>query len=132
MKTGFAVLFISLFLISCSVLEDDCLCTTEYRYYLVTVVDTLGAPVDSLTVSVKDKNGSELNISQENQIFGSGNYIVFNDSFTSMFVSVTDTEKIIFTAADGVRNVIGEYLFDTDRCRCHINKISGPDTLVIK
>lgn len=131
-KTVSVVFLILSAFISCSIADDDCICTTEFRYYTVSIVDTLKVPVDSLTVSVKDKNGNELNISQENQIFGPGNYIVFNDSFTTMFISANETERIIFTASDGIRNVQGEYLFGTDRCRCHINKVSGPDTLVIR
>jgi hypothetical protein len=118
--------------ISCSTIDEDCLCTEEYRFFLVTVVDTLGVPIDSLTVTIRDKDGDELNVLQESHPFGPGKYTVLNDSFTQMFCSCTTPEKIYFSATDGSRIATGEYLFNTDKCRCHINKISGPDTLVIR
>jgi hypothetical protein len=118
--------------ISCSTIDEDCLCTEEYRFFLVTVVDTLGVPIDSLTVTIRDKDGDELNVLQESHPFGLGKYTVLNDSFTQMFCSCTTPEKIYFSATDGSRIATGEYLFNTDKCRCHINKISGPDTLVLR
>ena len=118
--------------VSCSVVDEDCLCTTEYRYVLVTVVDTIGVSVDSLEVTIKDKDGNKLDVKQEADVFGSGKYIVLNDSFTELFCSCTEAEKIYFSATDGNGIAAGEYLFNTDRCRCHINKVSGPDTLVLR
>ncbi|MBE0538279.1 MAG: hypothetical protein IH620_01095 [Ignavibacterium sp.] len=118
--------------ISCSIVDEDCLCTTEYRYALVTVVDTIGVPVDSLAVTIKDKDGNKLDVQQEPDIFSAGKYIVLNDSFTQMFCSCTKPEKIHFSATDGNRVTIGEFLFNTDECKCHINKVEGPDTLVLR
>ena len=117
---------------SCSTVDEDCMCTEEYRFFLVTVVDTMGVPVDSLTIMIKDKDGDELDVQQQDQIFGPGKYTVLDDSFTKMFVSPAVSEKVTFTATDGTRNVTGEYLFNTDKCRCHINKVSGLDTLVLR
>lgn len=130
------ILFLSFLLIiatvSCSTVDEDCMCTEEYRFFLVTVVDTLGIPVDSLDISIRDKDGDELDVLQESHPFGPGNYTVLNDSFTQMFCSCTTPEKIYFSATDGSRIATGEYLFNTDKCRCHINKVSGPDTLVLR
>lgn len=132
MKT-LLILFLSVIvLFSCSTVDEDCLCTEEYRFFLVTVVDTLGVPVDSLNVTIRDKDGDELNVVQDPYPFGAGKYTVLNDSFTQMFCSCTTPEKIYFSATDGNRIAAGEYLFNTDKCRCHINKVSGPDTLVIR
>ena len=118
--------------ISCSTVDEDCMCTEEYRFYLVTVVDTLGVPIDSLDITIKDKDGDELNVLQDPHPFGAGKYTVLNDSFTDMFCACGTTQKIYFSATDGNRSASGEYLFNTDECKCHINKISGPDTLILK
>jgi len=40
--------------------------------------------------------------------------------------------KIFFTGTKNNLEVTGEYLFNTDECRCHVNKVAGPDTLVLK
>ena len=100
--------------------------------YLVTIVDTLGVPIDSLDITIKDKDGDELNVLQDPHPFGAGKYTVLNDSFTEMFCSCGTTQKIYFSATDGNRIANGEFMFNTDECRCHINKVSGPDTLVIR
>ena len=58
--------------VSCSTVDEDCMCTEEYRFFLVTVVDTLGVPVDSLDVTIRDKDGDELDVLQESHPFGAG------------------------------------------------------------
>ncbi len=118
--------------VSCSTVEKDCICTDEYRFYLVAVVNTLGAPVDSLNVTIRDKDGDELNVQQDSHPFGAGKYTVLNDSFTQMFCACGTPEKIYFSASDGSRITAGEYLFNTDDCKCHINKVAGQDTLVLR
>ena len=60
MKSLLSVIFILFVIFSCSEIDKDCLCTEEYRTYLVTVVDTLGVPVDSLNITIKDKDGLSL------------------------------------------------------------------------
>ena len=132
MKKFLIIILIALVFYSCSEVNNDCICTQEFRSYQVTVVDTLGVPVDSLAITIKDKDGDALDVQQQDQIFGPGKYTVLDDSFTRMFVSPTIAEKVTFTATDGMRTVAGEYLFSTDVCRCHIDKVSGPDTLVLR
>ena len=132
MKTLLILLLLIIGLVSCSTVEEDCMCTEEYRFYLVTVVDTLGVPIDSLTVTIKDKDGDELDVAQYPHPFGTGKYTVLNDSFTQMFCSCTIPEKIYFSATDGNSVAAGEFLFNTDECKCHINKVEGPDTLVLR
>lgn len=132
MKILLVLLLIILTVVSCSTVDEDCMCTEEYRFYLVTVVDTLGVPVDSLTVTIRDKDGDELDVVQESYAFGPGKYTVLNDSFTQMFCACGTVQKVYFSAADGNRVAAGEFLFNTDECKCHINKVSGPDTLFLR
>jgi hypothetical protein len=132
MKKITVIILFSLITFSCSEIDQDCMCTEEYRSYLVTVVDTLGIPVDSLDVTVRDENGAELSVVQDQYPWGVGNYTVMSDSFTKIFCSCTLPEKIYFSATDGNRIANGEFLFNTDECYCHVYKVSGPDTLVLK
>ena len=132
MKTILLSFIFVIVAVSCSTVDEDCLCTMEYRYTLVTVVDTLGTPVDSLTVTIKDNDGDELDVQQESSIFGAGKYTVLNDSFTHILCSCGTPQQIYFSATDGNRIADGEFIFNTDECRCHINKVSGPDTLVLR
>ena len=132
MKTLLIPFLLVIAIVSCSTVDEDCMCTEEYRFYLVTVVDTLGVPVDSLDVTIRDKDEDELDVVQDPHPFGAGKYTVLNDSFTQMFCSCTEPEKIYFSSTDGIRTAAGEHLFNTDKCKCHINKVSGPDTLVLR
>lgn len=132
MKSLFTTILILLVVNSCSDLEEDCVCTEEYRTYIVTVVDTLGVPVDSLIVTIKDKDGDELDVQQEPFYLDEGKYTVLNDSFTHIMCSCGTPQIIYFSATDGNRTATGEFMFNTDDCKCHINKISGSDTLVLR
>lgn len=131
MKIFFVIILFSLITFSCSEIDQDCICTEEYRSYLVTIVDTLGVPVDSLNITIKDNDGDELNVLQDPHTFGAGKYTVLNDFFTEMFCACGTTQKVYFSATDGSRIAKGEFMFNADECRCHINKVSGPDTLVL-
>lgn len=131
-KTGSVVFLILSAFVSCSVLDDDCICSMEFRYCIVTVVDSLGIPADSLIVTIKDIDGDELDVQQDQYFTDEGKYTVLNDSFTHIMCACGTQQKIYFSATDGIRTANGEFMFNTDRCRCHINKVSGPDTLVLR
>ena len=131
MKILFVLMLLLIILNSCSTVENDCMCTMEFRAYLVTVINSAGVPIDSLSLLIRDKDGNELNVEQTYFPYSGGMYTVLTDSFTKMFCSCGTPEKIYFTATDGTRTASAEYLFNTDECKCHINKVSGPDTLVI-
>lgn len=128
----FSCLVIAFLFASCSTVDRDCLCTEEYRFFLVTVVDTLGIPVDSLNVIIKDKDGDELDVQQEQYFLDEGKYTVLNDSFIHIMCACGTPQKFYFSATDGNRTATGEFMFNTDECKCHINKVSGPDTLVLR
>ena len=123
---------ISIIISSCSEIDKDCACTEEFRSYLVTVVDTLGIPVGSLTVTIKDKDGDELDVQQDQYFTNEGKYMILTDSFTHIMCACGTPQKIYFSATDGSRTANGEFMFNTDECKCHINKVSGPDTLVLR
>ncbi|MFZ1281459.1 MAG: hypothetical protein WAR59_11515 [Ignavibacteriaceae bacterium] len=132
MKSLFGLILILFIVNSCSEIDKDCICTEEYRTYLVTVVDTLGVPVDSLTVTVKDKDGDELDVHQDQYSLDEGKYTVLTDEFTPIMCTCGTPQAIYFSATDGIRTANGEFMFNTDDCKCHITKVSGPDTLVIR
>jgi hypothetical protein len=93
MKILFLLFLLIIATVSCSTVDEDCMCTEEYRFFLVTVVDSLGIPVDSLDVTIRDKDGGELDVLQESHLFGPGKYTVLNDSYTQMFCSCTTPKK---------------------------------------
>ena len=130
----FVLLIVSIPLIlwkQCSDDPDDCMCTEEFRMYFVTVVDSLGNPVDSLLTTITNDRGKEYNFEGYTPPpFMPGAYFVMMDGYQGDFSR--GTGKIFFKGAKNNLEVTGDYLFNTDKCRCHVYKVSGPDTLILK
>ena len=113
--------------------EDNwnCLCTEEFVTYYVTVVDSLGEPVDSLITSVPNDRGKRYDFGQvEPPPYMMGTYVVMTDGFKSDFSSRQG--KVFFTGIKNNKTATAEFFFKTDKCNCHVNMIAGPDTLVLK
>jgi len=125
-------LFFSLLLWNnCTDESSDCICTEEFRTYLVTVIDTLGNPVDSLQITVTNSRGKYYNFdTYSTSPFMQGACFVMTDGYESDFS--TRPEKIIFQGTKDDKETIVEFYFNTDKCRCHVYKAAGPDTLVLK
>ena len=115
----------------CSDESNDCICTEEFRMYLVVVVDTLGIPVDSLQTTIKNELGKECGFNEPGAPpYPQGAYFVMTYGYQDDFS--TKPEKFFFGGKKNELEVMGEYLFNTDKCHCHIYKVAGPDTLVLK
>jgi hypothetical protein len=113
-------------------IESNCICTTEFVSSKVTIIDSTGVPVDSLNIVVKDKAGNILNVQQDDNNFMPGHYTVLNDGFLKLLCGQILPQRFDFSADDGKKSVSARYYFLTGDCCCHINKVAGPDTLVIR
>jgi len=114
---------------SCSLLEDNCICTQEFVMYTVLVFDNSNQPVDSLTVEIKNVRTGKIYTFLEKIYLGKGVYQVMNDGYTKEFTE--EPEVIVFKGSKSGAEVESVYLFNTDKCRCHVQKLSGKDTLKI-
>jgi len=133
MKCPIFILFtLSIILFTnCSDEQPDCLCTTEFRMYFVAVIDTLGNPVDSLQTKITNSKGKEFAFDNHYPPPNmSGIYFIMSDGYQYDFT--TRPEKILFRGNKNSLGVTAEFFFNTDKCRCHVHKVSGPDTLVLK
>ncbi len=124
----FPAVLILLLLSSCTTEMEDCICTEEFRVISVLITDGSGDPIEGLTATITDEKGKHYILPDSAPL--SGYYIVMSDKYVQDFS--TSAKKILFTAASDSGSVNGEYFINTDRCKCHIQKISGPDTLVFK
>jgi len=95
----------------------------------VVVVDEQNNPAVRLTTTIKDERGKTYNLSQEPPFF-EGHYSVMTDTYVNDFSQVP--KKILFNGKQDSLEVNAYFLINTDECRCHIYKVSGPDTLVLK
>jgi hypothetical protein len=115
---------------SCFDEEPDCVCSLEFRTYLVTVIDTLGNPVDSLEAIITNTRGKEFNFDELSPPpYMQGAYYVMTDGYENDFT--IRPEKILFKGTKDGIEVTGEFYFNTDECRCHVYKIAGQDTLIL-
>ena len=112
---------------SCSTTENDCICTEEFRSYTVTVVDQNDQPVNSLNIEIKSKTSGNYFYIEQSTYLDEGKYVVMDDSHTQSFTVIPQT--IIFSANKNSIHIEEEFVFSTDACKCHISKVSGPDTI---
>ncbi len=131
-KVFLLLIIILVFTISCSTIEKDCICTDVFATSMVLIIDPTGVPLDSLNITIKDKDGNSLNIKQDFYTLRLGRYTVLNDGYLNQLCGQLIPQKFFFSATDGNKTVSAEYLFNTDDCCCHINKVAGPDTLVLR
>jgi hypothetical protein len=117
-----------LFVYSCSE-GEDCPCTMEFRMITVVVVDTSNNLVLGLTTTVKDDSGKVYNVYNDPQFFP-GHYTVMDDNYTQELT--TQPKRFLFTGVKDSLTVNGEFFVNTDKCKCHVEKVSGPDTLILR
>ncbi len=117
-----------------SCLDSDpslpCACTLEFRFFTVTVVDNAGQPAEGVSISVRRvSDGAVLN--QDSSLGqGPGVYVILTDSNIQDVTEAGTTVEVLGTLGD--MGFTAEYIFDRDACQCHVNKISGPETVQLE
>ena len=105
---------------------DDHPCTDLYAAVGVSVVDASGAPVTGLeSVSRFEDSGQELRLTQSG--IADGFYLIVDDS---QLPRISKAGEAVRFDARGTRGAVaGQFLIGSDGC--HVEKIDGPDTLVM-
>jgi hypothetical protein len=125
----FFVTALVIFSSACSTTESgkDCICTEEFRIEYVFITDAQGLPIDDLTtVMINETSGDTL----ENNgafVYEPGMYWLIDDNYLSRLTEYPQT--FTFKAENDSVSVGAVYQFATDNCKCHVQKLSGPDTL---
>ena len=101
-------------------------CTEEFRSWTITVVDDAGAPVAGLDVDViRSATGALLPYGGPG--FEAGAYRIMDDGMREELAA--DGESVVVEEAGAVTTFRADFRFGTDVSRCHVEKISGPDTV---
>lgn len=116
----------SLSALACSSIEN-CICTGEFVTISVTIVDENNSPVTGLITKVRDVTGKTYNVS-EYRYPEPGVYTIMTDGYVRSFTTLP--KEIIFSGKSDSFEVTGKFSINTGECKCHVNKLSGPDTLV--
>ncbi len=107
---------------------EGCVCDSSFRIAVVTVVDTDGTPVVGVAITVT-RLSTEENIEFTPADLPDGVYIILDDGF----VDAVDMDGEVFRVVGRKDNAgfMQDYVFGSDVCRCHLTRISGPDSIVM-
>lgn len=105
---------------------DPCACTEEFRSFTVKLVDSDGSPLRNVSFDVTIlRTGEKVNVVE----WVPGVYTVFDDNFTDQ---ILPNEIIRVKAIKDATIASRDFIFTvTEPCRCHVQKVSGPDVIVL-
>ena len=102
-------------------------CTEEFRIYGVYVIDTAGVKMPGLDHSVTIANsGQRIGVDSTIAPPADGWYPLISDAEGGLLGPTG--ALVLFSATDGAVTAEGDFLFVAGAC--HVEKLSGPDTVV--
>jgi hypothetical protein len=105
----------------------DLACTQEFRIYGVYVTDTAGVLLPGLDHSVIIRNiGQEIHVDSSVAQAADGWYPLISDTEGSVLGPTG--ALVTFVATDNTVTATGDFVFVAGPC--HVEKLSGPDTVV--
>ena len=115
---------------ACSVPAAPCVCTLEFRIFTVTVLNASGEPAEGVSISVRRvSDGADL--TEPNDLLPTpGVYVILTDGNRDDVSENGTAVEVVGTLGD--TGFTAEYVFDRDACNCHVNKVSGPDTVQLE
>lgn len=129
-KTIGLFLVLGFLMLSCSDSVEcaDIVCTKEFRTVSIWFVDANGNPQIVKEFTVVNKRTGEI-MTAINDMASQGLYVVASDADLLKLSEKGDNVQI--TAINSKTNVKvqADFVISGGLCACHINKISGPDTL---
>ena len=118
-------------ILSCSdTLTETCACTTEFRFFTVTVVDAQGQPAEGVEISAR-RVSDGLDLTPDDVGLGQpGVYVVLTDNAVDHVTEEGTLVEVVGTRGDtGLR---AEFVFNRDDCQCHVSQVSGPGTVQLE
>lgn len=138
------ILFLMLpaILVSCSEEGFDCsVCGDPDKAFYVTVVDTLGIPVNNLNIIIKDGCGNILNVPQNPFSSAFGQYTIVDDELLDLqSILLNCNKEISFSASNGTKTIETIFKFsvgDGATCYCdypviNIYNYQNPPIIIFK
>ena len=117
----------------CVMEQTQCACTEEFRSFGIVVRDADG-PVDSARVRIfrvsDDKELSHDTTWLPNP--DKGHVVAFSDNNLKDIPANARTMEIRVVATRGAKTGEERMTLGTQECRCHVEKVAGKDTVLIK
>jgi len=112
---------------ACILTDDMILCSDEFVSVQFRVVDVSGEPQDSFAVTVRNaRTGEVYSVRQPHS--GEGVYHALDDGFMDRIRGIA---PLIVHGERGDREFDASFLMGVDEDGCHIQKVAGPDTVVV-
>lgn len=114
---------------ACSSPDGGLVCTASFAFVTAIAIDSAGAPVDGLVVSDSVlRTGMRFDIGQLNGVGTPGTIVIWDDTHLTSVRRSGDSVRV--TGAATARGFLATWQFGSDGC--HVRKLSGPDTVVVR
>jgi hypothetical protein len=124
-----SAILVALTVTACNDSTGACACTEEFRYFTVTVLDDAMQPATNVTLTRTNlRTGQVLEPGWLGDLVP-GAYLLADDGQVSRFSTSGDTLRV--TGTQGGATFSADYVFAVDACRCHLQRVAGPDTVII-
>jgi len=108
---------------------SQCVCTEEFRVFSVAVLDDASQPVPDAQLTITNlRTGRVLTSGWLGQL-APGSYVVADDGMLDEFSGEGDMVRVEGQASAG--SFTADFVFAPDACGCHLQRVAGPDTVVI-
>ena len=123
LKNLIVFLFLPIIFGACSEEGFDCnVCGDPDNAFYVTIVDTLGRPVNNLNIIVKDECGNVLNVPQNPIAASTGKYTIVDDELLDLQSLLQKCgNDILFSASTGTKTLDKTFTFNINNggtCYC--------------
>jgi len=117
--------------LGCSTATDGtCACTEEFRTFTVTVLDDAMQPAANVTLTRTNLRTGRVVEPGWLGLLTPGTYLVTDDSDLNEYSSEGDILRVVGTQ-DGA-SFTADFAFRVlAPCRCHVELLAGPDTVII-
>jgi hypothetical protein len=117
--------------LTCSPTTDGtCACTEEFRTFAVTVLDDAMQPAEDVVLTRTNLRTGRVIEPGWLGMLTPGTYLVADDSNLDEFSSRGDIVRVVGGGPAG--SFSADFVFRVpEPCRCHVELVAGPDTVVI-
>lgn len=108
--------------------QPDCICTQVFVMITVEITDSLNRPLTNLQTRTIDIYGNTIITLYNKLDYQLNSYVIADDSNVYMFN--TNPTQVIFIVTDSLKSKTYPFVLNTDECKCHINKLDGPQKII--
>jgi hypothetical protein len=104
-------------------------CTALFAIVGVQLVNSAGQPVTGMTTrTTLTATGAVVHTSSSND-YG---YVVVDDNLDRALLPDGERHEVLFTAEGAAGTATGTFVIKAGPCVCHVDKLAGPETLVVQ